>query len=133
MCEGHQFSVAETVYADIGAVRAALLNVQNFDQFTSVAHSLQALSEDEFSGLGRPLFLRDLISLRLAVPGNSQVRDSVGSIPGLASLPLSEPIAVLQISCLYPRINAHFVRITRVRVNNFPQALGRHSFMCGLL
>ena len=93
MCEGHQFSVAETVYADVGAVRAALLNVQNFDQFTSVAHSLQALSEDEFSGLGRPLFLRDLISLRLAVPGNSQVRDSVRDIPGLASLPLSKPIA----------------------------------------
>jgi len=81
MCEGHQFSVAETVYADVGAVRAALLNVQNFDQFTSVAHSLQALSENEFSGMGRPLFLRELISVRLlqgtSAQGSSQDADSI--------------------------------------------------------
>ena len=81
MCEGHQFSVAETVHADVGAVRAALLNVQNFDQFTSVAHSLRALSENEFSGMGRPLFLRELVSVRLVqgspVQGSSQVRKTL--------------------------------------------------------
>ncbi len=92
MCEGHQFSVAETVYADVGAVRAALLNVQNFDQFTSVAHSLQALSENEFSGMGRPLFLRELISVRLlqgtSAQGSSQVRDSLTIGRGFTTTPL---------------------------------------------
>ena len=91
MCEGHQFSVAETVYADVGAVRAALLNVQNFDQFTSVAHSLQALSENEFSGMGRPLFLRELVSVRLvqgsSVQGSSQVREHTGDQFSLAIRP----------------------------------------------
>lgn len=65
MCESHQFSVSETVLCGVQAVRDALANVQNFDHFTSVVTGLTALSENEFSGIGRPLFLRDRISLRL--------------------------------------------------------------------
>ena len=65
MCESHQFSVIETVSCGVQAVRDALANVQNFDHFTSVVTGLTALSENEFSGVGRPLFLRDRISLKL--------------------------------------------------------------------
>ena len=64
MCESHQFSVTETVLCGVQAVRDALANVQNFDHFTSVVTGLTAMSENEFSGIGRPLFLRDRISLR---------------------------------------------------------------------
>ena len=110
MCEGHQFSVAEMVHADVGAVRAALLNVQNFDQFTSVAHSLQALSENEFSGMGRPLFLRELVSVRLlqgsSVQGSSQVRETLAIKKSLTSCPFpvnpmmcSPEIAVPHVLC----------------------------------
>ena len=92
MCEGHQFSVAETVYADVGAVRAGLFDVQNFYPFTSVAHSLQALSENEFSGMGRPLFLRELISVRLlqgsSVQDSSQVREALTIKRGYIVTPL---------------------------------------------
>lgn len=91
MSEGHQFSVAEMVHADVGAVRAALLNIKNFDQFTSVAHSLQALSENEFSGMGRPLFLRELVSVRLlqgsSVQGSSQVSETLAITNSLISYP----------------------------------------------
>lgn len=73
MCQSHQFTVSETICTDIGTVKQALASVQNFEHFTSVVKGLEALSENEFSAIGRPLFLRDRISVRLVVPGSPQV------------------------------------------------------------
>ena len=73
MCQSHQFTVSETICTDIGTVKQALASVQNFEHFTSVVKGLEVLSENEFSAIGRPLFLRDRISVRLVVPGSPQV------------------------------------------------------------
>lgn len=62
----HIFCSEVLVAAPVDVVYTALRNVQNFEHLTSTASGLKMLSADEFAGRGRPLFLRDLVSFKVA-------------------------------------------------------------------
>lgn len=66
MASAHTWSQNVLVSASLRATYELLRNVQNFEQMTSTVTGLTMLSQDEFAGRGKPLFLRDVISFKVS-------------------------------------------------------------------